>query len=220
MYFTSYGGLYKMRKTNSAFILIGIFIILIIFFVITGIRGYNELIQIQEQVALQQSNIQTQLQRRNDLIPNLVETVKGYASHEQAIFTDIAQARSKLSGATSIDELTQAEQTMQNALNRLLVVVENYPDLKADKQYTALMDELAGTENRIQVARKDYNEIAQAYNSKIKQFPTVIFAGIMGFEKADYFEASDVSQNAPIVSFGEHGAALPNFGRPNLLFTI
>lgn len=209
-----------MRKTNSAFILIGIFIILIIFFVITGIRGYNELIQIQEQVALQQSNIQTQLQRRNDLIPNLVETVKGYASHEQAIFTDIAQARSKLSGATSIDELTQAEQTMQNALNRLLVVVENYPDLKADKQYTALMDELAGTENRIQVARKDYNEIAQSYNSKIKQFPTVIFAGIMGFEKADYFEASDVSQNAPIVSFGEHGAALPNFGRPNLLFTI
>lgn len=220
MYFTSYGGLYKMRKTNSAFILIGIFIILIIFFVITGIRGYNELIQIQEQVTLQQSNIQTQLQRRNDLIPNLVETVKGYASHEQAIFTDIAQARSKLSGATSIDELTQAEQTMQNALNRLLVVVENYPDLKADKQYTALMDELAGTENRIQVARKDYNEIAQAYNSKIKQFPTVIFAGIMGFEKADYFEASDVSQNAPIVSFGERGAALPNFGHPNLLFTI
>lgn len=209
-----------MRKTNSAFILIGIFIILIIFFVITGIRGYNELIQIQEQVTLQQSNIQTQLQRRNDLIPNLVETVKGYVSHEQAIFTDIAQARSKLSGATSIDELTQAEQTMQNALNRLLVVVENYPDLKADKQYTALMDELAGTENRIQVARRDYNEIAQAYNSKIKQFPTVIFAGIMGFEKADYFEASDASQNAPIVSFGERGAALPNFGHPNLLFTI
>lgn len=127
-----------------------------------------------ETVDTQLSNIDTQLQRRNDLIPNFVNTVKGYASHESEVLGAVSDARAKLAGATTTADLAAADSELSSALSRLLMVVENYPDLKADTQFTALSDELAGTENRIAVARKDYNDAARAYNTAIKTFPKVI----------------------------------------------
>lgn len=175
-------------------------IVLILVFSVFG--SYNSLVSAKEEVDGQWANIETQLQRRADLIPNLVSTVKGYAAHETEVMTQISDARAKLSGATTVEDKAAANDELSTALSRLLVVVENYPTLKADSQYTALMDELAGTENRIQVARKDYNDTVQSYNKKIKQFPSVIFANMFGFEQAEYFQASEGAQTAPTVDFG------------------
>lgn len=196
-----------MKNRNTGLILVVVIIAIVAVLGVSTVGSYNSLVGMQEEVSAQQSTIQTQLQRRNDLIPNLVETVKGYAAHEEEIFTELADARAALSGAGTVDEMSAAEEQMQSALSRLLVVVENYPDLKSDQQYTALMDELAGTENRIQVARKDYNDVAKTYNQKLKQFPTVITARILGFDSVDYFEASDQAQQAPVVDFGNDSAS-------------
>jgi len=187
---------------KKGLIVVIVVVAILVIIVAAGVGGYNSLVGLRESVDSQAANIQTQLQRRSDLIPNLVSTVKGYAAHEEDIFTAIADARAKLAGAGSdMGALASADAELTSALSRLLVVVENYPNLKADTQFTALMDELAGTENRIAVARKDFNDTARDYNTRIKQFPTVFFANIFGFGPAAYFEADEAAQQAPIVSF-------------------
>lgn len=165
------------------------------------ISNYNSLVSAQEGLNSQLANIDTQLQRRNDLIPNLVSTVQGYTDHENEVLTQIADARSKLAGASTTAEKSAADTELTSALSRLLVVVENYPELKADTQFTALSDELAGTENRIAVARQDYNDAARTYNTMIKRFPKVLFANLFGFDEAVYFEAQEGAETAPEVSF-------------------
>ncbi len=165
------------------------------------VSSYNGLVEKQANVENADSQIQVQLQRRADLIPNLVNTVKGYAEHEESVYSALSEARAKLNSASTPEEYTEANESFDSALSRLLVVVENYPELKADKNFVALQDQLEGTENRISTARKDYNDISTDYNTSIKKFPTVIFAGIMGFEKVDLFEATDESQTVPTVDF-------------------
>ena len=188
-------------KNKKGLIIALVVIAVIAIFAGSIVSSYNSLVDERETVTNAQANIQTMLQRRADLIPNLVNTVKGYAAHEEEVYTAIADARSKLSGATTVDEMEKANSELDSAISRLLVVVENYPELKADTQFINLQDELAGTENRIAVARKDYNEAVQSYNAAIKKFPKNILAGMFGFEKADFFKADDNSQTVPNVEF-------------------
>ncbi|HLU23523.1 LemA family protein [Lederbergia graminis] len=187
-----------MKKGLGA--IIGIVVVLAIILIPT-IGSYNGFVNAEENVEKQYAQIENQLQRRMDLIPNLVNTVKGYASHEEEIMTDIAEARSRLIGATTPEEQANADAELSSALSRLLVVSENYPDLKADQQFTRLMDELAGTENRLAVARMDYNEEVTTFNKKVKQFPGRLVAGIFGFEEKEYFKADAAAQEAPSVDF-------------------
>jgi LemA protein len=161
----------------------------------------NELIELDESINSAWSEIDNQLQRRSDLIPNFVNTVKGYAAHEEKVYTDIADARSRLAGAQSVEEKAEGYNSMQSALSRLLVVVEQYPDLKANANFIALQDELAGTENRIAVARKRYNDSVRAFNTKIRAFPGSMFAGGMGFSPRQYFEISQSAREVPQVQF-------------------
>ena len=190
----------KKKMSTGNIILISVLSILLLF-ILWCAKSYNSLVGYQESVNKQSSNISTQLQRRADLIPNLVNTVKGYAAHESEIMNNLSESRSKLAGAATMEEKAEANSELTNAISRLLVVVENYPNLKADSQFTSLMDELSGTENRIAVARKDYNEAVKAYNQKIKTFPTVIFANVFGFSQAEYFQADENSKTTPQVSF-------------------
>ena len=145
--------------------------------------------------------MQNQLQRRNDLIPNLVETVKGYAAQERDIFTAIADSRSRLLGAKTPDEKIEAANEQTSALSRLLAVVENYPQLKANANFKRLMDELAGTENRLAVARQRYNDAAQQYNTLRRSFPSNVTAKMFGFKEYPYFEAPPEAQKLPKVDF-------------------
>lgn len=163
--------------------------------------GYNRIVAEQEAVDQAWSEVDNQLKRRSDLIPNYVETVKGYARHEQEIFTRVAEARAKLAGAAGVPEKIQAANELSGALSRLLMVVEQYPQLKADQNFLRLQDELAGTENRIAVARRRYNEAVQAYNTRLRQFPGLLWARILGFEKRPYFEVPEESKTAPTVKF-------------------
>ncbi|MEA4924431.1 MAG: LemA family protein [Syntrophomonadaceae bacterium] len=168
---------------------------------ISGISSYNNLVQLNESINGKWSQIDVQLQRRADLIPNLVATVKGYATHEQEILDNLADARSKLVGAQGVADKAAADAELSSTLSRLLVVVENYPNLKADANFRQLQDDLAGTENRIAVARKDYNDAVQGYNTKIKSFPTSIWAGMLGFAPREYFQAEEGAKSAPQVQF-------------------
>ena len=169
--------------------------------------SYNSMVKLDEEVSSAWSQVENQYQRRMDLIPNLVNTVKGYASHESEVFTNIAEARSKLGGTVNINDETalkeyQANQAeLGNALGRLLVLTENYPELKADKNFIELQDQLEGTENRISVERKRFNDVTKEYNRKIRSFPTVILANMFGFEKKPYFEAEKGAEKAPKVEF-------------------
>lgn len=192
----------KSKKLSGGAVFGIILVALLVILGAWGIGSYNGLVGLKETVDNQSSNIETQLQRRADLIPNLVNTVKGYTSHESEVLGAISDARAKLSGAGSMSEKAAADSELSNAVSRLLVVVENYPNLKADTQFSALTNELAGTENRITVARKDYNASVKEYNQKIKMFPGSIVAGMFGFSSADYFEASESSKEAPVVNFG------------------
>lgn len=163
--------------------------------------SYNGLVSMNENVTGKWSQVENQLQRRNDLIPNLVNTVKGYAAHETEVFKTVSDARAKLGGAKTVAETTAANNEINSALSRLLVVAENYPDLKANTNFQQLQDELAGTENRIAVARKDYNDAVQSYNAKIKSLPTSLYAGAFGFTAKDYFKADAAAQKVPQVKF-------------------
>ncbi len=189
---------------NKKGLTIGIIIAVIVVLIIGSIvGGYNSLVKMRENVSSAQSTVETQLQRRADLIPNLVNTVKGYAAHEEGVFTAVADARAALSGAKTVDELNNAQSQLDSAVSRLLAIAESYPDLKADQNFINLQDELAGTENRISVARQDYNDAAKEYNTKIQSFPTSIIAGLFHFEKADYFTASAEATTVPTVDFGK-----------------
>jgi len=167
------------------------------------IGSYNSFVNLNEGVKNQWKQVDNQLQRRNDLIPNLVSSVKGYASHEKAIFDNIADARARMAGAKSPADSMAAANQMSSALSRLLLVVENYPNLKADQTFLRLMDELAGTENRLAVERKRYNDIVMQYNAMRKRFPTNMIAGMFNFEEAAYFEVPEAAKAVPKVEFGK-----------------
>ncbi|MBU3093952.1 LemA family protein [Clostridium sp. CM028] len=178
-------------------------IVAAIFLVITMpiIGGYNKIVSLEQKVKVTEGNIDTQLQRRSDLIPNLVETVKGYASQEKDIFIKIADARAKLAGAKTVPDKAQADSELGSAVSRLLVVVENYPDLKSSQNFRDLTVALEGTENRIGTARQDYNTNVSSYNSTIKKFPTNIIAGIFRFDEKAYYKASESAKVVPKVDF-------------------
>lgn len=175
--------------------------VIAVLLVVMGISGYNGLVQLNENVNSKWAQIDNQLERRASLIPNLVNTVKGFASHEQAAIQAVADARAKLAGAQGPAAKAQANGELNNTLSRLLVISENYPTLKADQNFRALMDELSGTENRITVARKDYNDSVQVYNTKVHTFPSSIYAGMLGFGNKEYFKASEGAQQVPQVKF-------------------
>ncbi|MBI2073833.1 MAG: LemA family protein [Gemmatimonadetes bacterium] len=167
--------------------------------------GYNRIQTLDEQVNAFRSQIQVQLQRRADLVPNLVETVKGYAQHEETIFTSVAEARAKLSGAIqsgSLGQMAEANQGLTSALGRLIAIAENYPQLKANENFRMLQDQLEGTENRIATARQDYNSAVREYNAYLRQFPQVLTAKAIGAKEREYFELlTPGAAEAPKVQF-------------------
>lgn len=183
-------------------IITGIVVFLVLIFVGVLIGNYNRLVNFNESIDAAWAQVENQLQRRNDLIPNLVETVKGYMTHEREVFENIANARAKLAGATTISEKIEANQQIESALSRLLAIAENYPDLKANQNFIRLQDELAGTENRIAVERRRYNEVVRQYNILTRRFPSNIVAAMFGFEKRDvYYEAVEGAEVPPEVNF-------------------
>ena len=172
--------------------------------------GYNTMVNKQEQVNAQWGNVENAYRRRADLIPNLVSTVKGYAAHEQETFTQVTEARAKATQMTvdpetlteeQLEQFQQTQTELSSAIGRLLLIQENYPELKANENFLALQDELAGTENRISVERNRFNQTAQDFNSYIRQFPRVIYAGWFGFKSKGYFKAAAGSDVAPKVEF-------------------
>ena len=169
--------------------------------VIWYINTRNDLVRLDETINLAEAEIDNQLQRRSDLIPNFVNTVRGYAAHEHQVFTEIANARSRLAGARTMEERASGYNEMESALSRLLVIVESYPALQANQNFIALQDELAGTENRLSVARRRYNESVSTFNVRIRAFPGSIVAGQMGFYRRAFFEIADTAREAPLVSF-------------------
>lgn len=169
-------------------------------FILNGC-GYNTMVSLNEAVDGAWSEVENQLQRRSDLIPNLVNTVKGYAAHEKEIFTHVADARAKLAGARTRKEKISAANELGGVLSRLLVIVERYPDLKANTTFTRMMDELSGTENRLSVARKRYNDTVRNYNTYIRKVPMNLIASLFHFEKAPYFKVPEEKKGVPEVKF-------------------
>ena len=164
--------------------------------------SYNRLVSLKESIDGAWAQVENQLQRRNDLIPNLIEVTKGYAAHEKGIFEAVANARARmLAAGTSREETIAASGELTGALSRLLALAENYPNLKADAQFNRLSDELAGTENRIATERRRYNEVVQEYNTLVQTFPAVITAKVMGFTQQKYFEAPEAAKQVPQVKF-------------------
>ena len=191
---------------------IGLLVVLgiILIFVLWGCSGYNSLVKEDENVKNAFADVQSQYQRRADLIPNLVNTVKGEANFEQSTLENVINARARATQVQvnpedltpeKLREFQQAQGQLSQALGRLLVVTENYPNLRANDAFRGLMAELSGTENRINVSRDRFNATVNTYNTKVRSFPTVIFAGIMGFRKKDPFQADPAAQTAPTVNF-------------------
>ena len=184
-------------------ILLGLVAVLLIL-AIPLAGSYNSLVNLDEQVNNNWSQVENQLQRRLDLIPNLVNTVKGYAAHEREVIESVSSARAKLAGAVNDPEsAAAADEELSGALSRLLAIVESYPDLKADANFRQLQDELAGTENRIAVARKDYNSSVKEINAAVRRFPTLLIARLFGFDSRAYFEADEGAHTVPEVEFND-----------------
>ncbi len=193
-----------MKKMRSIFLLI-----IVASFTLTSC-GYNTMVNKQEAVNSQWANVENAYQRRADLIPNLVSTVKGYAAHEQETLTQVVEARAKATQTTidpsnlseeDIHKFQESQSELGSAIGRLLLIQENYPELKANENFLALQDELSGTENRISVERNKFNQTAQDFNSYIRQFPRVIYSSWFGFKSKGYFSASPGSESAPKVEF-------------------
>jgi LemA protein len=165
------------------------------------VSSYNRMVTEREAVDRSWAQVQNVLQRRGDLIPNLVETVKGYAAHEKEVFESVAEARSRLAGAATPEEAARANAGLTSALGRLLAIAENYPQLKANENFIRLQDELAGSENRIATERMRFNEAVRAYNTLIKRFPSNLIAGFFNFDEKEYFEASEEAREVPKVKF-------------------
>lgn len=188
-----------MRNKLSPLWILGGIAILAVFF---GTCRYNSLVSAEQRVDSSWAQVENALQRRADLIPNLVETVKGFASQERDIFRDVANARSRLIGAQSPEEAAAANAGMTSALGRLLAISERYPDLKSNQNFLSLQDELAGSENRIAVERRRYNEAVRRLNTRIRRFPDNIVADLFGFEARAYFEIQEEAREVPKVDFG------------------
>jgi LemA protein len=188
------------KKRNLIIVLV---VIVVIGFAIHRLfaGNYNKFVKLDVAVKAAWSQVENQLQRRYDLIPNLVETVKGYAKHEKSVLVEVTNARAKVGGAGNIPDKIAANNELSSALSRLLVVIERYPDLKANQNFMRLQDELAGTENRIAVERMRYNEAVKAYNEAIRMFPANIIAGMFNFKESPYFEAPKDAKTAPKVTF-------------------
>jgi len=193
-------------------VVVGIIIFVVVILVIMGISNYNSMVSLDENVKEKWSQVENVYQRRMDLIPNLVETVKGYAAHEKDTFQAVTEARAKVGGMVNIgaealnnpalfQQFQQAQASLSSALQRLMVVVERYPDLKANQNFLSLQDQLEGTENRITVERRKFNEAAREFNTYIKKFPKVIFARMFGFNEKPYFQAQTGAETAPKVKF-------------------
>ncbi|MCR1897743.1 LemA family protein [Irregularibacter muris] len=186
---------------KKSLIVVLIILVIVLIPVMMAVGSYNSLAQLDETVTSQWAQVENQLKRRADLIPNLVNTVKGFAAQEQDVLIGVTEARSRLETAATPEQAAQANAELTGALSRLNVVVERYPELKSNENFIRLQDELAGTENRITVARRDYNESARVFNSKIRRFPTNIFAGMLGFERREYFEIAEQDKEVPEVNF-------------------
>lgn len=193
-----------MKALKILGIIFGVFVVLAIALASMYVSRRNQMVALREAVEQAWSQVDVVIQRRADLVPNLVETVKGYAAHEEEIFTHVADARAALAGARTPSERIAANEQLTGALGRLLVIVENYPNLKANENFMRLQDELAGTENRIAIERRRYNQSIQAYNTYIQLFPNNLVASIMGFQRNEaYFRAVEEARQVPQVSFTE-----------------
>jgi LemA protein len=185
-------------------LLVAVAVVAVLLMAVGGclVGNYNQLVTAKETVSQRWAQVNNQLQRRNDLIGSLVETVKGTAIQEQTVFGEIAEARAKLAGARSPAEGIDAAHTMDSALGRLLVVVENYPQLKSNEAFLQLMDEISGTENRLATERMRYNDQVRTYNLLVKRFPTSLYASAFHFDQAPYYEVSEAAKQVPKVDFG------------------
>ena len=204
-----------MNNTTKAMLAVFAVLALIVLAVFSSFRStYNRMVEMDESVNAAWAQVENQYQRRLDLIPNLVETVRGFADREQETLTAVTEARSRAGGVMQMDEsllddpeafrrFQEAQQGLGSALQRLLVVTENYPELRSNQNFLALQDQLEGTENRIAVERRRFNETARGYNTFIRQFPRVVIAGVVGFEPREYFESAAGAENAPQVDFGD-----------------
>ena len=179
----------------------GVLVLLVLIVGFSTMGRYNRMVTENEAIDGEWAQVGTMLQRRADLIPNLVETVKGFAAQEKEVFSNVAEARSRLAGAVGPREAAAANAGLTSALGRLLAIAEAYPDLKSNQNFLALQDELAGTENRVAVARKRYNDAVRAYNTSVQRFPNNFLAGMFGFEKREYFEADEGTDKVPEVGF-------------------
>ena len=188
-------------KRFGLLITIGIIVLILVVLGMSLAGAYNSLVRQSQEIEGQWAQVQTQYQRRFDLIPNLVSSVKGFMAQEKAIFDAIAEARTRYGQATSPDSQAAAASELETAVGRLLVIMENYPQLKSDTLVVQLMDELAGTENRISVERRRYNELVRDYNTSVKSFPTNIIAGMFGFHEHTYFESVSGADLVPKVEF-------------------
>jgi len=191
-----------MATVKRNLIIVGVVVLIIVFSLYSLFKGsYNKFVSLDEGVKSAWAQVENQLQRRYDLIPNLVETVKGYAKQEKDVLIEVTNARAKVGGAGNVPDKIAANNELSGALSRLLVVVERYPDLKSNQNFMRLQDELAGTENRIAVERRRYNEAVQSYNVAVRSFPANVVAGILGFQKAPFFATPAAAKAAPQVKF-------------------